>query len=66
MVKIRIPERLPSCLPIDSVTGSVHAGGDTPAVIELDHQETEGETEQLVQVDGVSEPQPLRTFLAKW
>ena len=58
--------RLLSCLPIDSVTGSINAGGDTPAVIELDHQETEWETEQLVQVDGMSELQPLRTFLTKW
>ena len=58
--------RLLSCLPIDSVTGSIYTGRDTPAVIEVDHQETEGETEQLVQVDGVSELQPLRIFLSKW
>ena len=58
--------RLLSCLPIDSVTGSVHTSRDTPAVIEVDHQETEGETEQLVQVDGMSELQPLRIFLTKW
>ena len=58
--------RLLSCLPIDSVTGSIYTSGDTPAVIEMDHQETEGETEQLVQVDGMSELQPLRIFLTKW
>ncbi len=53
-------------LPIYSVTGSVHTGGETPAVIEVNHQETEWKTEQLVQVDGVSELQPFRIFLAKW
>ena len=48
------------------MTGSVHTGGETPAVIEVNHQETEWKTEQLVQVDGVSELQPFRIFLAKW
>ena len=55
-----------TCLPIDTVTGSVHTGRDTPAVIEVNHQEAEWETEQLVKVDGVSEPQPLGVFFTKW
>ena len=55
-----------TCLPIDTVAGSVHTDRETPAVIEVNHQEAEWKTEQLVKVDGVSEPQPLGVFFAKW
>ena len=45
---------------------SVNTGWKTPAVIKINHQEAVRKTEQLVQVDAVSELQPLRIFLAEW